>query len=597
MVHFIPIVLWYINSMVNTITPYLSSVIVRMVSYRDLFPERRFYKIKDLLSGLSRIEMLHLVSNMYEKLSSKPFFDPKYDGNDAHMDVIRFCLSHHNNEYIQEVLTRFWEFKKGQNALISYFCGISNVGVVYLLREIMSMTENRTPKSRKRLEKDVFRALLQTNYYNYEHGTINDKLAYSDNKEFFCGLMMISRFRQNEIEDARKNTISREYVRQVVKCMAFFEFAAKDEIFAKLMPTFLDDYGIVKWEQYPLAFLSVLALTDFKEGIVNFDNLQTDTQECCRKAIDRVSVSYDKLIPKKDNPDYKFFRDRPMIKVSEKEYFISNVGFTIGKIYDSLYFQFLDYYIKGGGNSKRFLQHFTTVFSEGQLLSQTLKNICGSQYEVILDDPACTAINSKVSSPPDFYIRLGNVVILFELKDIKMKAWTREYGNVEDYASFFYEHLVDDGKRKIGVGQLLRQIKRIKTNNFVWDKNCPQDSRIYPVVVLADYRQTASGLKNLLDIWMRGEAVKEQIPLDDVGPVILMDLATLMVYAENFRKDGFPVYFDDYYSRSVFNGVTGDDALTNATMSFSDYINHQQCYGMKRWAEVFMACLKKANVQ
>lgn len=70
-----------------------------------------------------------------------------------------------------------------------------------------------------------------------------------------------------------------------------------------------------------------------------------------------------------------------------------------------------------------------------------------------------------------------------------------------------------------------------------------------------------------------------------------------MVYAENFRKDGFPVYFDDYYSRSVFNGVIGDDALTNATMSFSDYINHQQCYGMKRWAEVFMACLKKANVQ
>lgn len=585
--------------MVKTITPYLSSVIVRMVSYRDLFPERRFYKIKDLLSGLSRIEMLYLVSNMYNKLSSKPFFDPKYKGDDAHMDVIRFCLSHYNREYIQEVLTRFWEFKKGQNTYISYFCGISNVGVVYLLREIMSMTENKTPKSRERLEKDVFRALLQTNYYNYEHGTINGKLVYSDNKEFFCGLMMISRFRQNEIEDVRKNAISREYVRQVVKCMAFFEFATKDEIFAKLMPTFLGDYGIAAWEQYPLAFLSVLALTGFKEGIVNFDNLQTDTQECCRKAIDRVSVSYDELIPKKENPDYKFFRDRPMIKISDKEYFISNVGFTIGKIYDSLYFQFLDYYLKEGGSSKRFLQYFTSVFSEGQLLSRTLKNICASQYEVVLDDPACSAINSRVTAPPDFYMRFGNVVILFELKDIKMKAWTREYGSVEDYAHFFYEHLVDDGKRKIGVGQLLRQIKRIKTNNFVWDKNCPQDSRIYPVIVLADYRQTASGLKNLLDIWMRGEAAKEQIPLDDVGPVILMDLATLMVYAENFRKDGFPVYFDDYYSRSVFKeqGITGDDVLTNATMSFSDYINHQQCYGMKNWAEDFMACLKKANAQ
>ena len=585
--------------MANTIAPYLSAVIVRMVNYRDLFPERRFYKIKHLLSGLDRLEMLYLVSNMYNKLSNKYFFDPQYNGGDAHMDAIRFCLSHHNKKYIQEVLTRYWYFKNNQNDVISYFGGISNVGVVYLLREIMSMSESSVNKSRKKLEKDVFRALLQTNFYNYEHGIISKKHAYGVNKELYCGLMMISRFRQNEIEDVRKETICREFIRQVVKCMAFFEFAAKDEMFSKLLPTFLRDYGITKWEQYPLAFLSVVALTGFKEGIVNFDNLRTTSQESCRKAIDRVSVAYDKIITKKENPDYKAFRERPMIKISDKEYFISNVGFTIGKIYDSLYFQFLDYYIKNGGSGKKFLQHYTTAFSEGKLLSQTIKKICANKNNVTLDDPACSAINSKVSSPPDFYIRSGNVVILFELKDIKMKAWTREYGSVEDYASFFYEHLVSDGKRKIGIGQLLRQIRRIKTCDFVWDKECPQDCRIYPVIVLADYRQTTSGLKNLLNIWMREEASKEHVLLDNVGSVILMDLATLMVYAENFERDGFMTYFDDYYARSAFkeNGITGEDALTNATMSFSDYINHQQCYGMKKWSEGFIECLKKAGLQ
>ena len=433
--------------MANTIVPYLSAVIVRMVNYRDLFPERRFYKIKYLLTGLGRLKLLYLVSNMYYKLSNKPFFDPQYDGDDTHMDVIRFCLSNHNIEYIQEVLARYKNFKKNQNNVISYFCGISNVGVVYLLREIMSMTKNNDNKSRKKLERDVFRALLQTNFYNYEHGKISDKHIYSDNRELYCGLMMISRFRQIEIEDVRKNTISREYVRQVVKCMAFFEFAAKDELLSKLMPIFLKDYGIMKWEQYPLAFLSVVALTGFKEGVVNFDNLHLASQESCWKAIDRVSIEYDKVIPKKANPDYKAFREKPMIKISDKEYFISNVGFTIGKIFDSLYFQFLDYYIKEGGNGKKFLQYYTTVFSEGKLLSQTLKRICGNQYDVMLDDPMCSKINSKVPSPPDSYIRSGNVVILFELKDIKMKAWTREYGSVEDYASFFYEHLVYDGKR------------------------------------------------------------------------------------------------------------------------------------------------------
>lgn len=581
--------------MVKTIAPYLSTEIIRMVNYRDLFPERRFYKIRHLLAGLDRLKMLHLVSNMYYKLSYKPFYDPQYDGDDAHMDVIRFCLSNLNHRFIKDVLARYKYFKNNQNGVISYFCGISNVGVVYLLREIMSMPESNVSKSRKIIEKNAFRALLQTNFYNYEHGILSNKYDFSKNEELYCGLMMISRFRQIEIEDVQEETILREYVRQVVKCMAFFEFAAKDEILSELMPTFLKDYGITKWEQYPVAFLSVVALAKFKEGVINFDNLQTASQECCRKAIDRASVAYDKVIPKKENPDYKAFRERPMIKLSEKEYFISNVGFTIGKIFDSLYFQFLDYYINKGGNGRRFLQHYTTAFSEGKLLSQTIKKICGNQYDVMLDDPACFIINSKVPSPPDFYIRLGNVVILFELKDIKMRAWTREYGSVEDYASFFYEHLVYNGKRKVGVGQLLRQINRIKTNDFAWDKKCPPASRIYPVLVLADYRQTASGLKNLLDIWMREEAAKEQVSLDNVGPVILMDLATLMVYAENFRKDGFVTYFDDYYTKSKFkeNSITGEDVLTNATMSFSDYINHQQCYGMKKWAEEFEECIKK----
>lgn len=219
------------SEMVKIKAPYLSTVIVRMVNYRDLFPERRFYKIKYLLSGLDRLKLLYLVSNMYYKLSNKPFFDPQYEGDDAHIDVIRFCLSHHNKKYIQEVLTKYWNFKNNQNDVISYFCGISNVGVVYLLREIMSMTESSVNKSRKKLEKDVFRALLQTNFYNYEHGKISDKLVYSENRELYCGLMMISRFRQIEIEDARKDTISREYVRQVVKCMAFLSLRQKMKCF------------------------------------------------------------------------------------------------------------------------------------------------------------------------------------------------------------------------------------------------------------------------------------------------------------------------------------------------------------------------------
>lgn len=48
-------------------TVYSNTSLARVVTYRDLFPTRRFYKIHKLLEDFSREELMTLNSNMCSK--------------------------------------------------------------------------------------------------------------------------------------------------------------------------------------------------------------------------------------------------------------------------------------------------------------------------------------------------------------------------------------------------------------------------------------------------------------------------------------------------------------------------------------------------
>ena len=128
-----------------------------------------------------------------------------------------------------------------------------------------------------------------------------------------------------------------------------------------------------------------------------------------------------------------------------------------------------------------------------------------------------------------------------------------------------------------GVGQLVRNAKRILEGEFAWDKNIDRDSRIFMVLVLADARQVDAGWKNYLQRKMREECTRQGIDYERICPLILMDLGTLTLYKGNFKKDGFLKYFTRYYKQTTFDLATINigDMMTNVmnqTMSFSRYM-------------------------
>ena len=280
-------------------------------------------------------------------------------------------------------------------------------------------------------------------------------------------------------------------------------------------------------------------------------------------------------------------------------------------MFDGLYFIFNDLWqCKHPDNTQGFNTIFTTEFSEGTVLVNCLKEVANTHGWLSLTDNECKSIvpERKLSSPPDFYIRDGKDVILFECKDVKIPKEVKAEGTIQQLLDEVDKDFVgyhDTKKNKWrykGVGQLVRNAKRILEGEFIWDKNVDKNNRIFLVLVLADGRQVDAGWKNYLQRKMREECIRQETDYKKICPLILTDLGTITFYKGNFKKSGFLQYFISYYEKTTFNPSTISigDTITNVmnqTMSFSRYMNGERLLDSEELRKDVMSAITKRPKQ
>lgn len=116
--------------MVNNVPIYSSSGIGQIVGYRDLFHERMMPNIRKCVSTLEREKLMHLVSNMAEKLVNRPFY--RHGRED--IDALRFFFSKDNAKYINEVLLRFNKLVNRAKKQPHSYLAASEDSLLYLMR-------------------------------------------------------------------------------------------------------------------------------------------------------------------------------------------------------------------------------------------------------------------------------------------------------------------------------------------------------------------------------------------------------------------------------------------------------------------------------
>ena len=581
-----------------------------IVGYKQLYPDKTIWNLDRLLSGLPRIWAIRLCSNMQNKLVGKPFYNPDFSNERiTQIDVPRFFFGPENCGQMIDVINRYRDYlnKETDQGLQPMEYATGSETPLLLLKHIMAMPESDGTDNIAKLERNLFTAFLTANELSFNREQGSPPYDYRNDMELYLATLLISRYAYNDFTNLEYDI--NELVRnQNTRTIKFFNFVSQHPQLKDLYEDFLVKYNLTSWRDYLRTYWSLQALARYETGVINFERLQVEDELISEHIVDKDSIDVHEIIPLEKNVDYQSFRERPFIKIAPHEYAIIDVSFMVYRMYDGLYFMFNDLWQrKHPDNTQGFNRIFTTEFSEETVLANCLKEVSNYHRWFSLTDKECKAVvpEKKLSSPPDFYIRDGKDVIMFECKDVKIPKEIKAEGTTQQLLDEIVKNFVgyqDTGKNKWrykGVGQLVSNAVRIQKGDFAWDKEVEKNSRIFLVLVVADSKQVASGWKNFLNRKMYEECVRQKACYKRIRPLILIDLGTLVLYKNHFKKHGFLKYFASYYEKTTFihKSISLGDIMTNVmnqTMSFGKYMNGERLLnGEELRKEVLDAIVEK----
>lgn len=539
----------------------------RVVGFKDIYPDQGTPpSIISLLDQIPREKIIRVAQVLINEYKN------------ARVEDIQEFFSPDNKALKEDFNQRFMKFAKPD---ISYnFCTLQTP--VELLKYAYSIPYSRKEFVWDESEENLLKTIL----------CINEKLmeyTYSsttqDSMEKVAELMVVNSFSQKDINNFNLNDVFREIF---TKSIDLFEYVSNDEYFKPIYDEFLKKLGINNYKEYIKSILGVFAITKDKGAGTFVYDPQKDLDNLIKPTVlDYISMPISRDISLEQNEDYRMFRDKPLIKLPDGTYEIVNVGFLLERLFSSLYFDFKSIAKDLGING--FEDQYKQSFMEKTLLCKYLKDINQkAQYTAMSSSDSCAIKRKGDDGEPDYYMKsneTGNI-ILFENKEIMINGSIKESRDFNKVITEYKNKLLlktynNKGAIKTpepeGIGQLVKQINKIQTNNAFWDKVAPTNSLIYPVLVVGDSKLLPDGMSYLMQKWYEGRCKSEKVNLEKLRPLIVLSISTLLLYADEFAKNGFEYYFEKYY-KSIDDAKKQQHdqylACSNISVSFSEYMKN-----------------------
>lgn len=379
-------------------------------------------------------------------------------------------------------------------------------------------------------EQYLFKAIL---LINQSIGHWEAPLEYNSNGET-TNLCLAKSLLCTTLNNFGSSNLKAEYVAmlQIIKGYHFFKYCEHSKI-KEHLSVFLENNGAKSWYHYLYdAIRLILFPLQNKQG--NFPRIELNSQRDGEKFLRAHSFKEDTIVPLETNQDYTYFKSHPLIELNDGTYLPISPIFCINHIYKSIYFEFKAInesffgtanHIKGQG----LLSIFTTEFSEQTLFERYVRNAICKHRGIKKSDRDCKQENN-FGHEPDFYLRDGNNIILFENKDIMISDKIISSKEYELLEKELYKKLITNK----GIGQLIYNIKQIENKTFKWDSNLPNKPKIYPVLVIDDSSLCAPGLNYILNEVFQQQLECNKIKLK-VYPLAIVELDTLIAFANYFQ--------------------------------------------------------------
>ena len=412
------------------------------------------------------------------------------------------------------------------------------------------------------------RACLRLMQWNLKAGNAsNDELSKSDWETLLKSLLscnMIEIKKQEAIFnwDLTKNTESflheilpvkirnleidkrKDYKIQLMKIYYFFEFWQSDFKYKHYIDNFLKFYGLKKYNQYIWNIFNPFLL------------MMTNNEMTCKIQFDETSTHsinfFNQLIINdkrksinENDDDYLLLRQYPIFKNGPFTYTVLYMNFLIDKLYQAFLWDFVSV-------QKKFAD---TSFSYGNL-----KNDMGNKFSekilfyIIMKKcfqfyGECRKTGEELNkfferSEPDYFIRKGDEIFVFEFKDATLKSEIKYSGN----ASIIKNELIEkfelsekdrDKSQNKTVNQLSNSIHEIISGKYqqsqVDDFN-PDRITIYPIFVFTDVVMEADGVNYFLNERLNNLIETNNLPKDKIKDLVLINIDTLILYQDFFHN-------------------------------------------------------------
>jgi hypothetical protein len=210
--------------------------------------------------------------------------------------------------------------------------------------------------------------------------------------------------------------------------------------------------------------------------------------------------------------DYKGVRSKPLLKYKNGTYTVLSWKFLNAAVYLGVIFDFCKVTNSDFGKVKQLVG---LEIAEQKIFRGIMNSAFQGKYRILNFD-----LNN--SGHPDFYLRIGSYVYLFEFKDVLMPINIVSTNSFDEFRSYIDDRFIkrSDGKSK-GLSQISEQIKIIEAGGFDFDKYQQKSIKtrnltIIPIIVTTQYNFQMGGINTYLNqqnIIGPSESFKTILPL------------------------------------------------------------------------------------
>lgn len=536
--------------------------IQRHLEFRDLFPEEKPHKITQYLEEVSRNDLI--------KFALYFIHVDKYDEVVSYVDKF---ISDFNPHFARTILNGVNILQK-KDAINNNYCMLSRITGLKLLQYIYATKPtNVTNKNNSEIILDITKAICLINQYDINEVDLDNRGVNQDSiltsihddggtedfilaKNYFCNQVLYSDFVNYPLKHLA--------IGQILKAFKFFEFSKTNRSFYNLLTELLKEYqcDFPEYLECIMRLIAIVLDSNEKEG---FPIIRIPTDEKFGlQVLNSISLKIDEIILMESNYDSLTFRNKPLIKKSDNEYYIINRYFVIERLYNSMKFNINTINeAKDPVNRviKDLFSDYTTYFSEGFLFNQTIKNVYrGYNYK-------CKEGGKNTC---DYFVQSGNKVFLFECKDIEYASNIKQSNNFNVIKEYIWKKLVSKDGRPVGIGQIIRDVKCISDGKSSWSKNLPGNIQVFPILILGKPIYSTLGFNYMLNYWFKEELLKEKISgRIKVRPLVIIDMDILLLLEDSLssKRLKLETEIENYY-KFTNKKLQYDQKF----LSFSDYI-------------------------